>query len=212
MKSIPRGWSLALLATAFISAMAGGSEGQAFDLTKKVWVDGEAVNVFVQMPQAAGGKGPNAATDAYADVEVYLIGAIDEQRPFGPEMRRPAVDPATGKPMLDAGGQPLGELVIPAHDDTFARFADAAAPVDTFGYWIIAGPKATSRTVRTRGVPKKSLSGAPLAYEIRLDGRWQPLTRASVVARGLAAGLIEKRFSNWGGVAWLERPAAGPVD
>ncbi|MCC7411450.1 MAG: hypothetical protein IT495_07455 [Gammaproteobacteria bacterium] len=195
-------------AVALTGAVVYADGGEGFDLTKRVWVGGRTVDVFVLMPQIAGGKGPNEPSAAYADVDVYLIGSVDEGDSYGPEVRRPAIDPATGRPLLDEHGRPIGEIVIPAHDDTFASYAGADAPVDTFGHWVIAGPRATAETVRTRAMPEQSLAGAPLAYAINFGDEWQPLTDAALVKRGLDSGLLALKFSNWGGVAWLAgRPA-----
>lgn len=207
---------LLVLVVAAMAAVAGPSAGAAgertFDLTKKVWVDGRTVAAFVLMPQVAGGQGPDEPSAAYDDVKVYLIGPADEDHPYGPEMRRPAVDSVSGKPPAGPDGAPSEEIVIPAHDDTFARYAGADTPVDTFGYWVIAGPQASAATVRTRPMPARSLAGAPLAYAVRLDDEWRPLTDASIIERGLAAGLLALKFSNWGGVAWLEETPGDGAD
>lgn len=205
--------TLVIAAMVAIAGLRTGVAGdRTFDLTKKVWVDGRTVAAFVLMPRVAGGRGPDEPSAAYEDVDVYLIGAVDEDNPYGPELRRPAVDLVSGKPLAGPDGAPSQEIVIPAHDDTFARFAGADTPVDTFGHWVIAGPRASAATVRTRQMPAGSLAGAPLAYAVRLDDEWQPLTDAAIIRRGLDRGLLALKFSNWGGVAWLEELPAERAD
>ena len=202
-------WTLVLkgAATALLIMGVGplaAEETRPYNLSEPVWVDGEKVTAFVILPGAAGGDGPARPTDRYPDLKVYLVGSMDPANPLRPGNRFD-IDPATGKPPLDSEGNPLPFLITPDHDDTFTRFVPAEAPVDAFGYWIIPGPAASPETVHTRDVPPESITDAPLVYEIQLDGRWQQLTDADVIEEGIATGLLEAKFSNWGGVAWLER-------
>jgi len=199
-----------IAAATLAAAALGGSfagAGEAFDLSKKVWFEGRTVDVFVMIPSAAGGSGPDGPSPRHPDVDVYLVGAISETEPYGPQARRPAIDPATGTPLLDEHGRPRAQIVIPAHDDVFSQFAAAAEPADTFGHWVVPGPRASDATVRTRSMPADSLAGAPLVWSIRLDGEWRPLIDAAVIEEGIARGLLKLAFSNWGGVAWLDEPA-----
>ena len=186
------------------ASLAAAQEKMTYNLSEPVWVGGEMVTAFVMLPGVAGGDGPARPTERYPDLKVYLVGAMDPAHPLRPGNRFD-IDPATGKPPLDSEGNPLPFLVTPDHDDTFTRFVTAEAPVDAFGYWVIPGPAATPETVNTRDVPAESITDAPLVYEIRLDGQWHRLTDAGVIEQGIAAGLIAAKFSNWGGVAWLER-------
>lgn len=187
-------------------ALAVGAEGggSGWDLSKRVWFHGEVHDVFVLIPALAGGSGPMVPSDEATDVDVYLVGEIDPADPFGSEMKRPAVNPETGAQILGPDGQVLEHIVIPAHDDTFSARPSRAAPGDTRGLWVVAGGNATPDTVKLRPMPAASLAGAPLAWAVRLDGDWHPLTDHRVVERGLEAGLLRLEFSNWGGLAWLE--------
>lgn len=173
------------------------------DMSKRVWHDGKVMQVYVQIPQKAGGHGNNAPSDDLPDTDVYLIGSIDEADSFGPERVMPAVDPVTGEPMTDASGQPLEEVTIPAHDDTFAQYYPDGTIADTFGYWVLPGSAASESNLRTREQPMNSLAQAPLAYAVDLGDGWQPLTRATLVQQALERDIIALKFSNWGGGAWL---------
>ena len=198
------GFLFGLAAFMGVDTATGGTEtGDGFDLTKRVWMDGRTVNVFVLLPSAAGGQGPNEPQDERQDVTVYLVGEIDQTDPYGPAIQRPGMNPATGEPISGPDGKQIDFITIPSHDDTFTYHVTRDTPADTLGYWVIPGPAATADTVHTRPQPQNSLAGAPLAWEILLDGKWRPLNHADTVRRGIDAGLLEARFSNWGGVAWL---------
>ncbi len=185
-------------------AQTAAAADLAFDLTKKAWVDGKTVQVYVQVPKARGGHGPNEPSKNKGKVDVFLVAPVSDAEPYGPQMSMP-LDKISGKPMLDASGKPMPDVIVPAHDDTFERFA--TKPTDTYGYWIVPGPKATPETVAIQAMPANSMVGEPLVQRIKIDAEWLPLNDAKTVRKGLELGLVTKKFATWGGIAWLKSPS-----
>ncbi len=175
-----------------------------YDVKKSAWFGGLEVTAYAQIPAQAGGSGPMGPTPDYEDQDAYLIGNVYENRPFGPEVRIPVIDPATGMPVLDADGNPQIAAVVPAHDDTFTQFRTDRAPFDGFGKWVVPGPNATDHNVKVRPMPELSIAGAPLVYAIRLGRHFVPLTSKATIQAGLRAGVLSLRDAGWGGVGWLQ--------
>jgi len=195
--------ALALLIGAGALTQSAAAADLAYDLTKKAWVDGKTVQVYVQMPKARGGHGPNEPSKNKPKVDVFLVAPVSDAEPYGPEMAMP-LDKISGKPVRDAEGKPMPDVIVPAHDDTFERFTKK--PTDTYGYWIVPGPKATPETVAIQPMPANSMVGEALVQRIKIDGVWLPLNDAKTVRKGLALGLVAKKFATWGGIAWLKNP------
>lgn len=171
---------LVLGLSAASAALASGGPLPGFDVNKPAWLHGFMVQTYARIPRPGSGVAPSPVR---RDDIAYLVGNIFDPTPFAADVIIPLPP-----------GAPVPFLTVPAHDDVFARFASCSSPVDAFGRWVVAGTNGLTedpdQNVKVRPMPENSLAGAPLAYAIKLNGRWRFLTNSHVIEQGVNAGLL----------------------
>ena len=183
------------------SALARGKPTPEYDVNKPAWFNGLVVETYARIPTPGSGLEPSPQRP---DVTAYLVGNIYDVTPFGGEQVIP-LPPGPNTPPF---------LTVPAHDDVFSRWSPRARPADAFGFWVVPGQAAITadgdpnQNVKVRSEPSFSIAGGPLAYAVKLRGRWQFLTAARVVERAIDEGLLQAIPSGpdggFGGVGWLQ--------
>jgi len=158
------------------------------DIARQAWYLGLPVQMNVLLSSTKGGHGPAAASDDYPDLKVYLTAPVMESGAIADH--------------IQSVPTPQGMKALPLHDDTLAGWATLEQRADTIGYLVGRGPKATKRNVRTRKNPPNSLFDIELASAIKVGGIWTKLNSHHVIDYGIAHGLLEAHYFDYGGVQW----------
>ena len=154
------------------------------------WYGGLAIRPNAIIPKLYGNpNGPHGPSDERPDLEVNLIAPVDEKSPAAP-MRE-------GIPRPDGTRKTL-----PHHQLTIGALAPGSGPYDAMGRFIVAGPKASKKTVKTGENVPNSIPGAPLAYAIKVGGAWSLLDSHVTIAYGVERGLLKIVPFEFGGTMW----------
>jgi len=181
---------------------SAGSSAKA-DKASFNWYMGMPVVASVLIPRNLGGTGPTAPSDK-TPIAVYLTA------PMGG-----GVD-ATADRMIPT---PQGPRFLPALQHTLGGVATESQPRDGMGYFVIKGDKGDATNVKVNEFPKEvgqapatSLSGAPLASEIKIGPAWVPLNNHVVIEYGARAGLLKLVPFMYSGRMWATATDGSPLE
>lgn len=147
------------------------------------WFLGMPLVHNVTVPDFYGGTAPAEPDPSLPAMRCYLTGTVDEQAPSSPVRQVPTAD---------------GMRTLTSHQNT-TDLHPAGRPHNTFGFFVVRGPKGTDATVGVRPAPPDSLPPEPLAYRIRLGDRWVGLSNHLVIEYGVATGLLALVPLEYGG-------------
>lgn len=156
------------------------------------WYLGMPVVMHARMPALLGGDGPDAPSDEYPDLVVYLTGPVEKTAGTAPDRIIPTPD---------------GPKALPPHQDTITRLVREDEPYDALAFFVIPGPKADSGNTKVQPDPGNSVPGAPLVEEIRIGPAWVKLNSHVVIEYGIKAGLLAAKpfpidIGGYGGLMW----------
>lgn len=156
------------------------------------WYLGMPVIMHAKMPALLGGDGPEAPSDKYPDLVVYLTGPADKTAGTAPDRMIPTPD---------------GPKALPPHQDTVTQLVGKDDMHDALAYFVIPGPKANSSNTKVQPDPGNSVPGAPLVEEIRVGPVWVKLNSHVVIEYGIKAGLLATKpfpvdIGGYGGLMW----------
>ncbi|MER6816903.1 cupredoxin domain-containing protein [Spirillospora sp. NPDC000708] len=154
------------------------------------WYLGMPLVHKVSVPGYYGGKAPDEPDPALPAMRCYLTGTVDEAAPSSPVREVPTPD---------------GMRTLCSHQNTTDKHP-GAQPHNNFGFFVVRGPKGTEDNVRVRPAPPNSNPAEPLAYEMRLNGRWTGLNSHLVIEHGVATGLLALEPLEYGGQMWTSFP------
>ncbi|MBW8485866.1 cupredoxin domain-containing protein [Actinomadura parmotrematis] len=154
------------------------------------WFLGMPLVHNVAVPGYYGGTAPDEPDPALPSMRCYLTAPVDEAAPSSPVRRVPT-----------AGGM----RTLPSHQNTTDKHP-GPQPHNNYGYFVVPGPAATEDTVRSRPAPPDGLPAEPLAYAMRLGGRWTGLNNHLVIEHGVATGLLALVPLEYGGQMWTSFP------
>ncbi len=187
-----------------ITSSAGAANNSVkADKVSLNWYMGMPVVASVLIPRNLGGTGPTAPSDK-APVTVYLTA------PMGG-----GVD-ATPDRMIPT---PQGPRLLPALQHTLGALAPESQPRDGMGYFVLKGDKGDATNVKVNEfskevaqTPSSSLSGAPLAYEIKIGPTWVQLNSHVVIEYGVRTGLLKLVPFMYSGRMWMSAVDGGTLD
>ena len=92
-------------------------------------------------------------------------------------------------------------MVLPARDLVVDEFVQDGYVYDAIGSFVVPGPNGViGQNVRVRPEPVGGIIGAPLAYEIKIAGKWYKLNNESYIEVGVTLGILDLIPWLWGGV------------
>ncbi len=185
------------------STIWAADTGAKADKVSLNWYMGMPVVAHVLIPQNFGGTGPSAPTDK-TPIPVYMTAPMGSGVDATPDRILPT---------------PQGPRLLPAMQHTLGAIASESQPRDGMGYFVIKGDKGDANTVKVNEfsklveqAPGGSLSGAPLAYEIKIGPAWVKLNSHVVIEYGVRAGLLKLAPFSYSGRMWVTATDGSPLE
>lgn len=163
------------------------------------WYAGLPIHLYAATPSSYGGDGPDAPSEEYPDVTVYLHAPVTDEVPHGPAVDLP--------PAPDGRSRHL-----PPHMDTLPFLIAQDRPHDAIGMFVTPGPRAKVDNVRSVTVPENSVTAGPLVREIKVGTVWVPINNHAAIEWGIARGLLRLVPFEYGGIMWTKLPNDVPLD
>ena len=169
-----------------------------FTLTREVWQDGTARQLFVQLPPPPSGGPPPpdpCATAGPGPDSVFLVGALDEFGPQGTAI------------VVDLGPPPGVVFAEPHHDDIVpSQLVGIDHKANACGFVLVPGPAAGDDVATRAGNP--AWSAIPQwAFAVRSDDStpFDPIDTTTEAVNGLTTGVLAAVPIGSGGVSWTAK-------
>ncbi|GAA4038549.1 cupredoxin domain-containing protein [Nonomuraea soli] len=159
------------------------------------WYLGMPLVHHIILPEYYGGTGPADPSPELPSLRTYITGTVEHQALSSPVRQVPT---ASGTKTL-----------IPHQNTTDTHPGNR--PHNSFGFFVLRGPKGDDGNVLTDPCPPDSIPDAPLAHRIRIGEHWVRLNHHQVIEYGVETGLLRLEPLEFGGIMTASFPDAGQL-
>lgn len=159
------------------------------------WYLGMPLVHHIVLPEFYGGTGPSEPSPELPSLRTYITGTVEHQALSSPVRQVPTADGV--------------KTLIPHQNTTDVHPGNR--PHNSFGFFVLRGPKGDDGNVLTDPCPPDSIPDAPLAHQIRIGEHWVRLNHHQVIEYGVETGLLRLEPLEFGGIMTASFPDAGQL-
>ncbi|MDX6742415.1 hypothetical protein [Actinocorallia sp. A-T 12471] len=154
------------------------------------WYLGMPLVHHIVLPEYYGGTGPSEPSPELPSLRTYITGTVEHQALSSPVRQVPTAD---------------GVKTLISHQNT-TDIHPGDMPHNSFGFFVLRGPKGDDGNVRVDPCPPDSIPADPLAHQIRIGDAWVRLNHHLVIEYGVETGLLRLEPLEFGGIMTTRFP------